>query len=54
MLPTPITNQHRKLTIVMSARHRLPAIYPFRYHVLDGGLVSYGFNSIDPFRRAAS
>jgi putative ABC transport system substrate-binding protein len=53
VLPTPVTNLHRKLIITMSARHRLPAIYPFRYHVVDGGLVSYGFDSIDPFRRAA-
>ena len=38
----------------MAARHRLPAVYPFRFFAADGGLVSYGFDSIDPFRRAAS
>jgi putative ABC transport system substrate-binding protein len=53
VMPTPITNLHRKLIIAMAARHRLPAIYPFRYHVADGGLMSYGFDSIDPFRLAA-
>jgi putative ABC transport system substrate-binding protein len=53
VLPTPITNLQRKLIIAMSARHRLPAVYPFRYHVVDGGWVSYGIDSIDPFRRAA-
>ena len=53
VLPTPITNLQRKLIIAMSARHRLPAVYPFRYNVVDGGLVSYGFDSVDPFRRAA-
>jgi putative ABC transport system substrate-binding protein len=36
-----------------SARHRLPAVYPFRYYVADGGLISYGPNTIDLVRRAA-
>jgi putative ABC transport system substrate-binding protein len=54
VLPTPVTNLHRKLIFAMAARHRLPAVYPFRFFAADGGLVSYGFDSIDPFRRAAS
>jgi ABC-type uncharacterized transport system substrate-binding protein len=53
VLPTPVTNLHRKAIFAMAARHRLPAVYPFRFHAADGGLVSYGFDSIDPFRRAA-
>jgi putative ABC transport system substrate-binding protein len=44
---------HRKLIITLAARHRLPAIYPYRFFVTDGGLVSYGADSVDPFRRAA-
>jgi putative tryptophan/tyrosine transport system substrate-binding protein len=37
----------------LAARHRLPAVYPFRYYVNSGGLISYGPDSIDPYRRAA-
>ena len=44
---------HRKLIIALAARHRLPAVYSLRYYATDGGLISYGPNSIDPFRRAA-
>jgi putative tryptophan/tyrosine transport system substrate-binding protein len=36
------------------ARHRLPAVYPYRYHVDDGGLVSYGPDLPDLFRQAAA
>jgi putative tryptophan/tyrosine transport system substrate-binding protein len=45
---------HRDLIIALAARHLLPAVYPFRYYVTSGGLISYGFDTIDPFRRAAS
>jgi putative ABC transport system substrate-binding protein len=38
---------------MLAARHRLPAIYFFRYFVTGGGLISYGTDSIDPYRRAA-
>jgi putative tryptophan/tyrosine transport system substrate-binding protein len=44
---------HRDLIIRLAARHRLPAIYPYRYFVADGGLISYGYDSIAPYRRAA-
>ena len=44
---------HRGLIIALAARHRLPAVYPFRYYVADGGLISYGPDTIDPYRRAA-
>jgi putative ABC transport system substrate-binding protein len=44
---------HRNLITVLAARHRLPAVYSFRYFVTVGGLISYGANSIDQFRRAA-
>ena len=44
---------HRELIITMAARHKLPAIYFQRFFVNAGGLVSYGPDPIEPFRRAA-
>jgi putative ABC transport system substrate-binding protein len=44
---------HRELIIMLAARHRLPAVYPIRYYVTSGGLISYGPNSTDQLRRAA-
>jgi putative ABC transport system substrate-binding protein len=44
---------HRDLIIALAARHKLPAVYVSRYFVTDGGLISYGADSIDPYRRAA-
>jgi putative tryptophan/tyrosine transport system substrate-binding protein len=44
---------HRELIIALAARHRLPAVYPFRFYAIDGGLISYGPDPIDPHRRAA-
>src|SRR5262249_52458933 len=43
----------RALIIALAARHRLPAVYPFRFFVADGGLASYGPDQIDQYRRAA-
>jgi putative ABC transport system substrate-binding protein len=43
----------RELIIMLAARHRLPAVYPFRYFVTSGGLISYGPDPTDQFRRAA-
>jgi putative ABC transport system substrate-binding protein len=43
----------RALVIALAARYRLPAIYPYRYHVIDGGLISYGPDIVDQYRRAA-
>jgi putative tryptophan/tyrosine transport system substrate-binding protein len=48
-----LANVHRELIITLAARHRLPAVYPFRFYVTGGGLISYGPDSIDPHRRAA-
>jgi putative ABC transport system substrate-binding protein len=50
---SPLTALHRKLIIALVARHRLPAVYPFRYYPTSGGLISYGPDTTDPFRRAA-
>jgi putative ABC transport system substrate-binding protein len=44
----------RDLIITLAARHRLPAIYPARRFVADGGLVSYGPDNIDQYRRAGA
>ena len=44
---------HRELIIMLAARHRLPAVYPFRYYVTSGGLISYGPDLNDQYRRAA-
>jgi putative tryptophan/tyrosine transport system substrate-binding protein len=44
---------HRDLIVRLAARQQLPAIYPFRYFVIQGGLVSYGADPVDQFRRAA-
>ena len=45
--------QHRELIVALAARHRLPAIYAYRSHVMSGGLMSYGLDNLDQFRRAA-
>ena len=45
---------HRNTITALATRHRLPAVYPARYFVAGGGLISYGPDSIDPHRRAGS
>jgi putative ABC transport system substrate-binding protein len=45
---------HRNLIITLAARHKLPAVYFDRYFVTGGGLISYGLDLIDQYRRAAS
>ena len=49
-----LASLHRELIVTIAARHKLPAIYFFRFFVARGGLISYGPNPIDPYRRAAS
>jgi putative tryptophan/tyrosine transport system substrate-binding protein len=44
---------HRKLIITLAAKHQLPALYPFRFFVTDGGLISFGYDAVDNYRRAA-
>ncbi len=44
---------HRQAIIAAAARHKIPAIYPVRINVADGGLVAYGASYTDLFRRAA-
>jgi putative ABC transport system substrate-binding protein len=44
---------HRELMVTLAARHRLPAVYPYRYFVVSGGLICYGPDQVDQYRRAA-
>jgi len=53
VLANRITITHRKVIIAAAAKHRLPAIYSYRYFVADGGLVSYGVDLIGLYRRTA-
>jgi ABC-type uncharacterized transport system substrate-binding protein len=48
-----LTTRHRDLIIVLAARLRLPAVYPYRLFVSDGGLISYGPDFLDQYRQAA-
>jgi putative ABC transport system substrate-binding protein len=47
------TAVRRDLIVAAAAKYRLPAIYPYRYFVSDGGLISYGPDTIEPYVRAA-
>ena len=51
--PTGLAIVHRALIIALAERYRLPAVYPFRFFVSDGGLISYGPDAVDQYRRAA-
>jgi ABC-type uncharacterized transport system substrate-binding protein len=51
--PSPVANRHRDLIATLAARHRLPAVYGSRQYVAAGGLISYGPDLIDQYRRAA-
>jgi putative tryptophan/tyrosine transport system substrate-binding protein len=54
IMPDPLTIAHREMIVALAARHGLPAAYPYRYFVTIGGLFSYGIDSTDLYRRAAS
>jgi len=51
---SPSGTVHRNLIIALAARNKLPAVYPFRLFVTDGGLISYGPDFVDQYRRAAA
>ena len=44
---------HRDLIIRLAAQYQLPAVYPYRFFVTDGGLMAYGPDTIDQYRQAA-
>jgi putative ABC transport system substrate-binding protein len=54
VLPSPTFNRHRTRLAELAVKHRLPGIYEDRAHVDAGGLMSYGPNFPDLFRRSAS
>ena len=51
---SPAATVHRKAIIALAARHQLPGVYYIRYFAAEGGLISYGPDFVDQFRRAAS
>jgi ABC-type uncharacterized transport system substrate-binding protein len=53
VLPGPIPIVHRDVIATSAVRHRLPAVYGFRFFVTDGGLVSYGIDPAEQSRQAA-
>ena len=53
VLPGAITRGFRERIIELAARGQLPAIYPYRYYVTSGGLMSFGVDTPDAYRRAA-
>ena len=53
-MPEPFTIAHRVEITSVAARYRLPAVYPYRFFTAVGGLLSYGNDLVDNFRRAAT
>ena len=49
-----VTSANRDTIVRLAAQHRLPAVYAFRYYVTSGGLLSYGVDGADLFRRTAT
>jgi putative ABC transport system substrate-binding protein len=54
VVPDATIIAHRDLVIALAARYRLPAVYPWRYFVTAGALMSYGVDNIDVLQKAAS
>ena len=52
--PETFITAHRDLVIALAAKHRLPAVYAWRYFVTDGGLMSYGIDLVDVYQQSAS
>ena len=52
--PDNFTANHRHVIISLASQYRLPAAYPFRYFATAGGLISYGSDTTDLFRRSAA
>jgi putative ABC transport system substrate-binding protein len=50
---SPMAGVHRNLIVTLAARHKLPAVYAARFYATAGGLISYGPDYVDQFRRAA-
>ena len=54
MLPDAFTNTHRTVIFELAMRYRLPAVYTFGHFAVEGGLIAYGVNIVDLYRRSAS
>jgi len=54
VVPGAPISDHRKMIFALAIRNRLPAVYPYRHYVADGGLMSYGSEPLDMWQRAAS
>jgi putative ABC transport system substrate-binding protein len=54
VVPDVFVQVHRELIVKLAAQNRLPAIYPYRFFVTSGGLMSYGIDTVIVFRQAAS
>jgi len=54
ILPGPVNNGNRERIIAFAHSQQIPAIFPSRYHIVSGGLISYGVDGRDQYRRAAS
>jgi putative ABC transport system substrate-binding protein len=54
VMPESFVSSHRAEIIALAARWRLPAVYPYRFYVEQGGMMSYGILSADLYRRSAA
>jgi putative tryptophan/tyrosine transport system substrate-binding protein len=54
VMPDTFLSTHRAKITTLASQYRLPAVYPFRFYAASGGLLSYGGDSLDIFRRAAA
>jgi ABC-type uncharacterized transport system substrate-binding protein len=53
VLPVVVNTVHRELIVTLAAKHNVPAVYPYRYWATRGGLLSYGIDTTDLYRRGA-
>jgi putative ABC transport system substrate-binding protein len=54
VMPSPVTTIHREPIVALAERYRVASIYPYRYFPALGGLLSFGVDNLDLYRRAAS
>jgi putative ABC transport system substrate-binding protein len=54
VLANPLATVHRELIVQVAAREQLPTLYPYRYYVTSGGLISYGIDNIDLWQRTGA
>ena len=54
VMPHDVTIAHNKLIVALTTRYRLPAVFPYRLYVAQGGLVSYSFDTVDHWRQVTT